>query len=298
LKLRLSGNSATLLGHLHQENDNQGTTMTRYLFDDMWSVGEQIARAQTVLLCAEFDGALAAIVDDDALVSLSPQMQRVLWSLADQEKCRLAFLSHRSRFELQARIGLPDVWYVGCHGLEISGPGHVSVHPAAEVYSRQLQPVAAKINELLRPFPELTCEDRGLTLRISLGSQPVSVSEQVTGQVQELARRLAPTCRVAVEEDVLELRPAVSWNRASAMRLIEQQLAPRGPLLVYVGGGDEETFLSLDDAITLRVGECDRSAAQYYVAGPPDVRRFLEWVAGLGREQRSLVGSGARAGLA
>jgi trehalose 6-phosphate phosphatase len=269
--------------------------MTRYLFDDMWSVGEQIARAQAVLFCMEFDGALAPPMDDDALISLSPQMQRVLWSLAGQEKCKLAFFSYRSRFELQMRVGLPDVWYVGCHGLEISGPGHVSVHPAAAVYSRQLQPVASRIEELLRPIPELSCEDRGLTLRVSFAGLPHSTIDPVIVQVRELARRLAPTCRLTVEESFLELRPSVSWNRASAIKLIQQQLAPRDFLPVYLGFDDEGTFLSLDDSITIRVDECERSAAQYFVAGPPDVRRFLEWVGGLGREHQGLLVSGARA---
>src|SRR5258707_93617 len=142
--------------------------MTRYLFDDMWSVGEQIARAESVLLCMEFDGVLAPEMEEESLVSLSPQMHRVLWSLVNQEPHTMAFLSHRSRRELQMRIGLPDVWYAGCHGLEISGPGSVSIHPTAAVYSEQLQPVAARLKERLGEFPEISCQDRGLTLRISL----------------------------------------------------------------------------------------------------------------------------------
>ena len=127
----------------------EDSKMTRYLFDDMWSVGEQIARASKILLCLEFDGVVAPEMEEDSLVSILPQMQRVLWSLANDSRHTLAFLSHRSRMELQMRIGLPDVWYAGCHGLEISGPGSMSVHPAAACYSEQLPPLAAQLKSSL-----------------------------------------------------------------------------------------------------------------------------------------------------
>jgi alpha,alpha-trehalase len=265
--------------------------MTRYLFDDMWSVGEQIARAPALLLCMEFDGVIVPTLEEDAFVSPSPQMQRVLWSLANEQKCKLAFLSHRSRFELQTRVGLPNVWYVGCHGLELSGPGEVFVHPAAAVYSEQLQPLATRLAEKLRAYPDMEFEDRGLTLRVPLNNRAISTIKEITHFVQDLTRRHAPTCRLVVNEEWLEVRPNVSWNRVSAIDHLEAALAPFEGLTIYLGNDDEGTFLSLDQALTVRIGECERSAAQYYVAGPPDVRRFLEWVSGLLHEQHSLVAS-------
>ena len=267
--------------------------MTRYLFDDMWSVGEQISRAQAVLLAMEFDGVVVPALEEETFVSPSPQMQRVLWSLARQPKYRLAFLSYRSRFELQTRIGLPDVWYVGCHGLELSGPGEVFVHPSAAVYSEQLQPVAARIRDELRFSPDIDLEDRGLTLRVPLQNQPASFREQITHFIHDLTRRHAPTCRFVVNEDWLEVRPDISWDRTAALERVQGSLAPFEVLTVYLGSDEEGTYLSLDDAVTVRVGECERSAAQYYVAGPSDVRRFLEWVAGLTREQHRLFATEA-----
>jgi trehalose-phosphatase len=267
--------------------------MTRYLFDEMWSVGEQVSRAQAVLLCLEFDGVLVPAREEEAFVCPSPQMQRVLWSLARQRKFRLAFLSYRSRFELQTRIGLPDVWYVGCHGLELSGPGEVFVHPSAAVYSQQLQPLAARLSEVLRSSPDLDLEDRGLTLRVPLQNQPASLRERITDIVHDLTRRHAPTCRLIVAEDWLEVRPDISWDRSAALERVQASLDPFEVLAVYLGSDEEEgTFRSLGDAVTVRTGECERSEAQYYVAGPPDVRRFLEWVSGLTREQH-LFAAGA-----
>jgi trehalose 6-phosphate phosphatase len=263
--------------------------MTRYFFDDMWSVGEQIARADSLLLCLEYDGVLAAEMEEDSLVSVSPQMQRVLWSLANQEFCGLAFVSHRSRTELQMRIGLPEAWYVGCLGLEISGPGNVYVHPAAAVYSKQLQPLAEQLNRQLGSFPDLVCEDRGLTLRVPFRHHPASITEQARHLTQDLTRRLAPMCKLTSQVDFLEVRPAVAWTRASAVQWIRQQLVQPNALVIYVGKDDEGTFLSLDDSITIRVDEPEKSAAQFYVAGPPDVRRFLEWVVGLARETQGAL---------
>jgi trehalose-phosphatase len=176
-------------------------SMTRYLFDDMWSIGEQIARAESVLLCMEFDGVLAPEQEDESLVSLSPQMQRVLWSLASQDRHELAFLSYRSRVELQMRIGLPDVWYGGCHGLELSGPGSMSIHPSAAIYSEQLQPVALHIQKRLLGYSEVACQDRGLTLRLPMRDQPAEACAEVRRITEEVMRQYAPYCRLVVEHD-------------------------------------------------------------------------------------------------
>ena len=113
--------------------------------------------------------------------------------------------------------------------------------------------------------------------------------EQVTRTLQDLTHRLAPTCRLIVNEEWLEVRPNVSWNRVSAIERIETGLEPFEALTVYLGNDDEGTFLSLDEALTVRIDECEKSMAQYYLAGPPDVRRFLEWVSGLIRQQRGLL---------
>jgi len=262
--------------------------MTRYLFDDMWSIGEQIARAESVLLCMEFDGVLASEREDETQAVLSPQMQRVLWALASQERHVMAFLSYRSRIDLQMRIGLPDVWYAGCHGLEISGPGNVSIHPTAAVYSEQLQPVAEVLERRLHNSFDVACQDRGLTLRLPLHDQPAAVNAGVRRIAEEVVRQHANLCKLVAEPECLEIRPAVTWNRGSAAHWIAKRLPGSDPVIIYLGGEDESVFLTLEDAITIRVGESEQSAAQYYLAGPPDVRRFLEWVGCLSRDLQGL----------
>jgi trehalose 6-phosphate phosphatase len=280
---------------LIDRNEAEGASMTRYLFDDMWSVGEQIARAESILLCMEFDGVLAPEMEEESLISPSPQMHRVLWSLVNQERHSMAFLSHRSRRDLQMRIGLPDVWYAGCHGLEISGPGIVSIHPTAALFSEQLQPVAALLKERLRAYPEITCQDLGLILRISIRDQPASVIDQIRQVTEDLVRQNTTLCRTHMEPDILEVRPAINWNHGLATKWLQQHVASANPLIIFLGTEDEAAFLSLDDAITIRVGENERSAAQFYLAGPPDVRRFLEWIGGLTRELQGLSAAAAGA---
>ena len=107
----------------------------------MWSIGEQIARAESVLLCMEFDGVLAPEMEEESLVSLSPQMHRVLWSLLSQAPHH-GFLSYRSRMELQMRIGLPDVCIRVVMG---SKPADREACPFIQQrhFSKQLEPVSA-----------------------------------------------------------------------------------------------------------------------------------------------------------
>src|SRR5579862_3787306 len=79
--------------------------MSRQLFDAMWDWSERLTQAHDVLLCMDFDGTLAPIVEEPPLAQLSPQLQRVLLSLAGHESLTLVIVSGRERNDLQARVG-------------------------------------------------------------------------------------------------------------------------------------------------------------------------------------------------
>ena len=93
-----------------------------------------------------------------------------------------------------------------------------------------------------------------------------------------------------------EIRPRVYWNKGNAVKWIEEQLAHPGMLTVYVGDDqtDEDAFAALPNAITIKVGSEGETAAKYRVAGPVEVRKFLEWLDDLLRKECP-QGAGAHA---
>src|ERR1700735_659340 len=101
--------------------------MSQPLFDCTTEVGDRILHAPHLLLGVDYDGTLTHFVANPVGAKLSPQMERSLLNLAEDENVSLAIFSGRDRADLQGRVEIPNIIYVGNHGLEISGPGFMFV---------------------------------------------------------------------------------------------------------------------------------------------------------------------------
>jgi trehalose-phosphatase len=253
--------------------------MSRPLFDNMFEVGENIGRAPSLLLCVDFDGTLATIVDDPAQVNLSPQVQRVLWSLSSFEDTFVAVLSGRERADVQARVGIPNLICAGNHGLEISGPGFRFLEPNAVTSRTALQQLAAELAECLQSIAGVVVEDKGLTISVHYRLAEPDEREEVHRIVHAALAQKADPFRLTLGDMVYQVRPCVDWNKGVAVQWIKEQIGKPDALVVYVGDDvtDEDAFASLPDSITVKVGNGAPTAARYHVEGPADVRRFLEW---------------------
>ena len=150
--------------------------MTQPLFDVMHLVGDRIAQAAHRLLCVSYDGTLTHFAAMPEGAALSPQMDRVLQSLAGHEALTLAIFSGRDRTDLQSRVNLPGVIYAGNHGLEISGPGQLFVEPGAAARTEALQALAASLTTQLELIEGVTVEFKGLTISVHFspaGGEPL-----------------------------------------------------------------------------------------------------------------------------
>jgi trehalose-phosphatase len=91
---------------------------------------------------------------------------------------------------------------------------------------------------------------------------------------------------LAAGEKVFDIRPRVYWHKGSAVEWIAAKLGKPGTLPIYVGDDvtDEDAFAALTQGITVKVGEAGQTAARYQLDGPPEVRKFLEWIDELMRQ--------------
>src|SRR5262249_22807685 len=147
---------------------------------------------------------------------LCQQMERVLLSLAAQERVSLAILSGRERADLQARVGIPGLIYAGNHGLEISGPGFLFVEPMASSCQPELQALAEDLASPLQSIPGAGVEDRGLTLCVHDRGLDADQREAVRQAVHAaLSQAHHPFVVTAGERDY-EIRPRVYWDKGTA----------------------------------------------------------------------------------
>src|SRR5262249_30689845 len=88
------------------------------------------------------------------------------------------------------------------------------------------------------------------------------------------------TFRLAKGNKVFEIRPRVPWNKGTAVHWIQQQLGRPDALTIYLGDDitDEDAFMALPEAISVKVGKMSRTAADFRLKDPAEVCRFLAWV--------------------
>jgi trehalose-phosphatase len=264
--------------------------MSQPLFDVKQEVGNRIALAPHRLLCANYDGTLTRFAASPEGAALSPQMDRVLQSLAGHKGITLAIFSGRDRADLQSRLDLPGVIYVGNHGLDISGPGHLFVEPDAAARTEALDALAGKLTNQFKTIEGVTVEAKGLTISVHYRHLPAERWDEVRGIVEAALRRASYPFVLTTGEKVFEIHPCVDWNKGAAVRWILDHLSQQGKsdiLPIYMGDDptDESAFAVLMDGITIKVSGTEETAARYTLEGPAEVRTFLEWVDELVRHE-------------
>jgi trehalose 6-phosphate phosphatase len=253
--------------------------MSQLLFDAIHHVEQQVMQAGHVLLCLDYDGTLTHFTASPVGAHLSPQMERVLLSLAEQEMASLAIVSGRNRADLQARVGIAGLIYVGNHGLEISGPGFLFVEPTAASHVGALQELADQLTKMVEPITGAVVENKGLTISVHYRLVPPGLWDEVRRVVHDALARTTHPFVLTTGEKIFEIRPRVYWNKGSAVCWIKERLGKPDVLPIYVGDDttDEDAFVALPDGITIKVGEAGETAARYLLDGPAEVRKFLEW---------------------
>jgi trehalose 6-phosphate phosphatase len=89
---------------------------------------------------------------------------------------------------------------------------------------------------------------------------------------------------------VLEIRPRVAWSKGHAVvRLLKSSGYTRSQCVVYIGDDrtDEDAFRLLpSQAVTIRVGKHSSSSAAFWVISPLEVRKFLELVDSMNKNNK------------
>jgi trehalose 6-phosphate phosphatase len=254
--------------------------MPRPLFDDIDEIAGRVARAPHLILFLDFDGTLALIVAEPALAGLSPHMERVLRTLTGHPNVSVAVISGRDRADLQSRMPIPGLIYAGNHGLEINGHGFLFVEPTAAQCTQAMKELAGEIARRVHDIEGALVEDKGLTLSVHYRLVREEKVDEVRRAVHAVLAASNHPFQLTTGDKVYEIRPRVYWDKGTAVEWIRQQLDRPGALAIYVGDDatDEDGFAALPDGITVRVGGCGETAAQYSLEDTAEVRKLLEWL--------------------
>lgn len=236
---------------------------------------------RSIAVFLDYDGTLTPIVSDPAAAVLSPAMRATLEALS--ERWPVAILSGRDREDVEARVGVPDVFYAGAHGLDIAGRGLRRVPPEAEQAIPEVERAHEWLHELVGGIPGVLLERKRFSLAVHHRSvtdpDAVLAIERAVEAVHARTR-----LRRRVGKRVLELVPDVEWDKGRALRwmldVMGMDLRCTFPIHVGDDETDEDAFAALAGmGAGIRVGSpVAASLADWYVRDPDEVAELLEWL--------------------
>jgi trehalose 6-phosphate phosphatase len=194
--------------------------------DAVARLAEDPARAAILL---DVDGALAPIVPRPEDARVPPETQAELRRLHGRYAL-VACVSGRAGGDALRVVGVPELVYVGNHGLERD--------PAAEQWTERLQRFMESVS-----WPDV--EDKGLTASLHYRNAPDQ--EGARRQLEEIAARARDDGFVArFGRKVLELLPPIEANKGTA---VSGLLAEHGLQRALYAGDDTtdlDAFRALD----------------------------------------------------
>jgi trehalose 6-phosphate phosphatase len=244
----------------------------RYLFHAWEEIQNRIRHAQICALLLDFDGTLVRIQRRPWEVRVPQRTKRLLERLARNPRLFVAIVSGRRCQDLQTRIGIEALRYIGLHGAEADGKT-IRISKRA---GRILAAAKRDAQEQTASMRGIRIEDKGLSFAVHYREARTPVANAARSRLLELVGPLHQSLKVFEGAMVWEVLPHEIKGKGAAARTLLRKL-PKGTPAIYIGddGTDESAFRSLGDQITVRVGNAQGSYAKYYLRDPHEVTEFL-----------------------
>ncbi|MBI4611066.1 MAG: trehalose-phosphatase [Candidatus Rokubacteria bacterium] len=254
---------------------------------------DPLAAGATLLLLSDYDGTLTPLVADPAAAGLAREVRDDLRLLAGSPVVRVGILSGRALDDIRARVGVPEIIYAGCHGLEIEGPGLAFRHPGAEALRWMLAAIAEALRIRAASIPGVRVEAKGLAVAVHYRNVAPAALARLEILFERVIHPRRSKLRLFRGKKVIEILPRVGWNKGECGLWIRDRICPTVPsdvAILYMGDDrtDEVAFDVLSGkATTVRVGPGPSlSAAKYRLPDVPDVHRLLSALAAEVRGRR------------
>lgn len=258
----------------------------KYLFSD-WGKIEKVLRGKFLYLFLDYDGTLAPIADMPHKAVTPRKIKRLLSQLSEMRNRKIAIVSGRKLNDIEKRIRLKNIVYVGNHGFEIKGPKIKFESPLPLRYRRSLEEIKAKFNKQLSAIKGAIVEDKGFSLGVHyrlVDKKNIPAVKNIF-YAATLIYELRNIITVKTGKMALEIRPPTAWDKGKVVlwllgrRLFVMRNKKMKVLPIYIGDDttDEDAFEALKDkGITIFVGKPKKTQAQFYLKDHEDVARFLE----------------------
>jgi trehalose 6-phosphate phosphatase len=247
------------------------------LRDDWELFALRLSAATSVCVLSDFDGTLVPLADHPDAVRLPESGRRILERIASADRTTAGIVSGRALADLQARIAVEGIWYVGNHGFEMRSPAG----EATKFYEiRDVEYLDAVRDELAAEtasVPGVLLEHKGPVIAVHYRNVALPKIAEVERAFARVMERHRQRLMVNHGDHVFEAAIRGARNKGTAVRLIRREL-PAGALIVYFGDDvtDRDVFRTLQGVgISVEVGTRHSTLAPYTLPDPGAVWEVL-----------------------
>ncbi|HEY3901683.1 MAG TPA: trehalose-phosphatase [Chthoniobacter sp.] len=273
-----------LTHHEHQNEEGAFPPSIASAVDFDWTknwpeIRRRIVASPKLLVALGFDGILSPTVPRPDEATVPEDIRRLLTKLNNSPQITLAFLSGRSLGNFQVRVGIPDAFYAGNHGMEICGPGLSSFDGLAASCRSDLVDALAFLARCTKRLQGVLIEDKGMSVTVHFRLANTRDRVALRG-LMEIIVQNHPRLRSFPGEECWDLRARASWNKGDALRQLLAHLHLTSTDTIYIGDEftDEDAFTWLTDGLTFCVGSGVSRLARYRLPDRAHVAQFLSSV--------------------
>lgn len=228
----------------------------------------QLFKLGKIGLATDIDGTLSRIADTPQKAQISERNRNALQSLKDNNLFEIiAVVTGRQAMEARKLVNIPELLYMGNHGMEILEPGatEATLVKAAAHYQPLISTVLVKVQEAVNIhknstnmpgvqtekahdwWTNLIFENKGITASIHyrLSPYPDLAHEHILEEVEKSIEGTG--LRISEGRMVVEIRPPVTVNKGTALVELarEHQLAG----MIFMGDDltDADGFKAIHD---------------------------------------------------
>lgn len=256
----------------------------------------RLVRAHALAVALDYDGTLAPIVNPPRRSRLAPATREAIARLARSPHVRVAVLSGRRRADLVRLVRVRGVALFGASGAEVPH-AFASAAPKRARFARRHADLCASLEAWCAAHRPAWLEDKGPIVEVHCGALRGAPRARFLAGVR---RRLRPRARVLSITRLARGFELGERRRPDKGTALARWLArgPRGALLLYAGddANDRPALAATRRrrGVAIAVGRA-RAIADATLAGPRDVRAFLERLAGAWARAHSARQSARRA---
>lgn len=209
-------------------------------------------------LLTDIDGTISLIASTPDAARVSAPAREALRLLARQLDL-VAVISGRAAADAAALVGLPELIYIGNHGLEVAEAGVVQPVPEATAYIPLIDEVLRAAQKRIT-LTGVLFENKGVTAAVHyrLAAQPAQAEQQIGAILYELSAQHG--LMLTPGRLVWELRPPLASDKGTAARRLVAEYALCSVIFLGDDRTDADAFRALRElraqgvCATLNVG--------------------------------------------